>query len=646
MNKTFVALVAFASCVDVPALTVPDGCQPLEGELSCTLPYPSNFFYDGKVVTLRGAGKPQTPSGVDADLMTPLGADGFSRQPAIVCALPDAVVSDGLPNVLDDARVSMNPVRSPTLMLDADTGDVVAHYVDLDVAPDDATHVAISIRPFAQLAPAHRYVVALYGVKNASGELAAPAEGFRRIRDHDTTRDPSLAPLVARFDADVFAPLAKKGIARKDLQLAWDFTTESKVWPEKDMLDLRALVQAWLAQNPSPAVTITSVAPDPAEYYREITGTITVPLYLDKAASGGVLNRDASGNVAQNGTADVPFKIVVPRTVTSHWGAARGVAFGHGFFGSTDELDGQEARTLLSTLGVVGFGIDWWGMSKEDLGTVIGLISVTPSKAGQFVERVYQAMANWMVMTRAMRTSLSNEPALHRPLIGDGVIMHPDGTTNGGSLLYDPGAVYHFGASLGHILGGVMSALNPDVERAALEVGGAGYEQIMPRSTPFAGFNFFIKSTMGAELGAQTVEAMLASALDKIDPATYAPYLIGSTLPGNPDRRVILQAGIGDAEVPNCATYFHARALGLSMVSPTPAIAWGVPLAPAGNLTSALTMWDFGISPEPYRVAKPPTDNGVHNGLRNVPQAMQQIDAFLRRGGTVIDPCPSVCEAN
>jgi len=57
-------------------------------------------------------------------------------------------------------------------------------------------------------------------------------------------------------------------------------------------------------------------------------------------------------------------------------------------------------------------------------------------------------------------------------------------------------------------------------------------------------------------------------------------------------------------------------------------------------------MWDFGISPDAYRVAKPPTDNAVHNGLRNVPQAMQQIDAFLRRGGTVIDPCPSACEAN
>jgi hypothetical protein len=631
MRRALVVLAALASCVDVRPLTVPDGCQPLEGELSCTLPYPSNFFFDGKVVALKGAAKPVSSKGVDADLVTPLAADGFSRQPTLACMLPDAVVADGLPNIEDDASISMTAGRSPTLVIDAETGELLPHYVDLDPAADDPAQVVIAIRPIVQLKPAHRYVVALYGVKNARGELAAPAEGFRRVRDQDTSRDPSLAPIAARYEGDVFAVIAKQGVARKDLQLAWDFTTESQSWPEHDMLDVRALVQTWLDQNPAPAVTVTNVATNPyPEYAREITGTLTVPLYLDHPETGGVLFRDSSGKIAQNGTATVPFKIVVPTTATSQWTPARALAFGHGFFGGTDELDGQEARTLLSTLRVVGFGIDWWGMSKDDLGTVVGLISQTPADTWKFVERVYQAMANWMVMTRAIKTSLATQPSL--------ALVR-------GRRLYDPTHVFYFGASMGHILGGVMSAINPDIERAALEVGGAGWEHMMPRATPFSGFNFFIKSAMGTEVGTQTVEAMFATALDRIDPATYAPYLIGSHLPGNPDRRVILQAGIGDAEVPNVATYFHARALGLSMVSPTPESAWGIPLVSAGDVTSALTMWDFGISPDTYREAKPPPDNPVHNGLRNVPTAMQQIDAFLRTNGTVIDPCAGACEA-
>ena len=632
-----IACALAASCSSEAPLNVPDGCQPLEGDLSCTLPYPSNFFLNGGVVALTGAGKPTSAAGVDADLVTPLAADGFSREPGIVCALPDTVTSDGLPNVVDDANRSMDATRSPTILLDADTGATIPHYVDLDPNADDAMHVPISIHPLVQLTAGHRYVVALYGVKNERGSLAAPAEGFRRIRDEDTSLDPSLAPLATRFTGDVFAPLAKLGIARKSIQLAWDFTPGTQAWAEHDMIDLQTIVQKWLDQNPSPAVTITDVEPDPAEYFRIIHGTVTVPLYLDQPGTGGVLFRGPDGKIAQNGTTDVPFQIVVPRTVTADWGAARGLAFGHGFFGSTDEMLGQQARTLLSSLGVVAFGIDWWGMSKDDLGTVLGLITNTPASVPKFVERVYQAMASWMVMTRAMKTSLASQAALHRPLVGDGVIVRRDGSTNGGTRLYDPGAVYYFGASMGSILGSLMVSLNPDIDRAVLNVGGASWEQMMPRASPFAGFNFFIKSTMGTELGAQTLDAMLASALDRIDPATYAPYLTS--------KNVIMQAGVGDAEVPNAATFFQARLLGLSMIQPTPTTAYGIPLHAASGLDSALTLWDFGISPEVYRVASPPPENAVHNGLRDVPTAIAQMNAFLRNGGTVTDPCSGVCTA-
>lgn len=639
------ALALAPSCSSEALLDVPDGCQPLEGALSCTLPYPSNFFFDGHVVAMTGAGKPVASSGADANLVTPLAADGFSREPGIVAVLPDAVIADGLPNVTDEASRSANPSRSPTILLDADTGEAVPHYVDLDPQADDATHVPITMHPLVQLAAGHRYVVALYGVKTTSGSLAAPAEGFRRIRDADTALDPSLVPIAQRYEGDVFAPLAKLGIARKSLQLAWDFTTGTQAWAEHDMLNLRAAVLAWLAQNPSPTVTVTDVEPDSAEYFRIVNGTITAPLYFDQPGTGGVLVRGPDGKIAQNGTTEVPFRVVVPRTVTAQWGAARGLAFGHGFFGSTDEMLLQPARTLLSSLGVVAFGVDWWGMSKDNLGTVLGLLTTAPATSPKFVERVYQAMANWMVLTRAMRTSFSKEAALHRPLVGDGAIVRADGTTNGGTILYDPGDGYYFGASMGGILGGVMAALNPDVERAVLDVGGASWEQMMPRASPFAGFNFFIKTTMGSELAAQTLEAMLANALNRIDPATYAPYLVGSKLPGNPERRVLLQAGVGDAEVPNCATFFHARLLGLSMVAPTPESTYGVPLQDASALDSALTLWDFGIPEDVYRVASPPAENPVHNGLRDEPTAIAQMDAFLRNGGTVIDPCTGPCKA-
>jgi hypothetical protein len=631
-----------ASCSSEAPLALPDGCQPLEGDLSCTLPFPSDFFRQNGVVALSGAGKPVTATGLDADVVSPLAADGFSRQPAIVCALPDAVVADGLQNVVDDPTPSLDAATSPTLLVRADTGETVAHYVTLDPNPDDATHVPITIRPLAPLAPGVRYVVALRGVRNARGGLAAPAEGFRRIRDQDLSHDPALAPLAARYETDVFPVLASLGVDRGSLQLAWDFTTESKAWPESDMLDLRALVQAWLAQN-TPKVTITSVDPGTAEYWEVLKGTITVPLYLDQPGPGGRLFRGSDGKIAQNGTTDVPFVIDVPTTVRDQFDPGLALAFGHGFFGNTDETDGQAARTLLSTLHAVTFAIDWWGMSKDDLGTVIGLLSSSPADLHTFVERVYQAMANWMVTTRAIETAFASAPELHRPASGPGVVQGPNNTTNAGALVYDASRVVYFGASMGALLGGTMTALDPDVDRAVLNVGGASWETIMPWSSAFAGLQFFIHSAMQTELGTQLYAAMLATALDRIDPATYAPYLIGSGLAGNPDRQMLLQIGVGDQSVGNPSSFFYARALGLSMVQPSPETAWGVPLADASSLRSALTVWDFGISPDVYRVASPPADNAVHNGVRNVPTAMQQMADFYAPSGSVTDPCSGPC---
>lgn len=621
-----------ASCASEAPLTLPDGCQPLEGDLSCTLPFPSDFYRSSGVVTLSGAAKPTTATGLDADDVS-LGADGFSRQPAIVCVLPDSVVADGLQNVVDDASPSLDAATSPTLLVRADTGETVAHYVDLDPSADDPAQVPIAIRPFAQLAPGVRYVVALRGVRNASGGLAAPAEGFRRIRDRDLAHDPALAPVAARFETDVFPVLASLGVARESLQLAWDFTTESKSWAESDLVALRTLAQAWLDQN-TPAVTITEVDPGTAEYWQVIKGTITAPLFLDQPGPGGRLFRGADGAIAQNGTTDAPFVVDVPTVVRDQFDPGRALAFGHGFFGGTDETDGQAARTLLATLDGVWFAIDWWGMSKDDLGTVVNLITQTPAAIGTFVERVDQAMVNWMVVTRAMKTSLANAPELHRPASGPGVVQGPNNTTNAGALVYDAAHVDYFGASLGALLGGTMCALNPDVERAVLNVGGASWETIMPRSSAFAGLEFFVHSVMQTELGTQLFDAMLATALDRIDPATYAPYL----------GPILLQAGIGDQSVPNPASFFFARTLGLSMVQPSPETAWGIPLADPATLQSALTLWDFGISPDVYRAASAPPPNDVHNGLRNVPTAMQQMTAFYATGA-VTNPCGGACAA-
>ena len=636
-------------------LAIEDGCQPLLARTqideasrgTCFLPYPSDFHRDssGPVprVLVRGAAKPQRAAGGNADLHDVVEMDGFSLIPTIVATLPSAVVRDGLPNFLADPIASAT-AASATVILDPDTGAFVPHYTDKIDRGVDAEHEPLVLRPFAPLAPKKRYVVALKGVRLAGADgapsdparLAPAPEGFRRLREHDTSRDPALAAMAARFDSDVFAPLERAGIARKDLQLAWDFTTGSEEQPREAMLQVRDLTLAWLSAN-TPVVTITETMPGSGRIWKTLKGTVTGPLFLDQPGPGGRLFRGPDGRVAQNGSATFDITISVPSSVRDRFEPGRALAYGHGFFGSRAELEGGSAQIIAEHLAAVEFGTDWWGMSKEDVGYVTNTLGDDPTRGADFAERVHQAMANWLVLTAAIRGPLSKHPELMRPSDGPGVVTGPGGASNAGQVVYDPSFVGYFGASMGHILGGTLAALEPAFSRVVLNVGGGGFTHMMPRSGAFGPFSIMLDVTFKDELLVQGYIAMFQRALDRIDPVSYAPLV------GTPDRRVLLQIGIGDAAVPNAGSYLHARALRVKQTMPAPANVFGLePATDPGE--SALTVFDFGVDTKGSADPSPLPQNEVHDGLRLEPAALRQMDEFLRPGGTIIHPCDGPCD--
>ncbi len=628
-------------------LTVPDGCQPLAAPASCTLPWPSDFYREsdaampsGARYVVRGAAKPKTLNDADADVTGPFAPDGASLAPTLTGVLPAELVSDGLPNVVDDGSKSVDVAASPTLLFRASDMTPVAHYADVDPKPTDAG-TAISLRPFLPLEPKTRYVVALRRVKTATG-VAPAAEGFRRLRDGTTSQDPALVTLAPRFERDVLGPLAAKGVARGDLQLAWDFTTGTRERSTHDLLRVRELTLAWLKDH-EPKVTVTASEPGTGAYWREVRGTIEGPRWVESDLPGATLHRGPDGEVAENGTTTFEFLAAVPTSLRDAYEPGRALGFGHGFFGGRDEVDGSASKAIVGKLGAVAIGIDWWGMSKPDLDAVIADVTSDTAHTADFVERVHQAMANWLVTTAALRGPMTKLADFHRPASGPGT-SEQNGVSNANALLYDPARVFYFGASQAHILGATMCALNPDIERAVLNVGGAALTHVMPRSNAFAAFQFILKSSIGDELAVQAVLAMLATGLDRIDPATYAPFLLGSKLPGNPDRKALLQVGIGDASVPAIAGFWHARALGLSQTAPPVAAIFGLPAVDASTLDSAITVWDFGIPLDVYREPTSRPDNEVHVGLRDEPTALAQMDAFLRADGKVIHPCTGPCK--
>jgi len=108
-----------------------------------------------------------------------------------------------------------------------------------------------------------------------------------------------------------------------------------------------------------------------------------------------------------------------------------------------------------------------------------------------------------------------------------------------------------------------------------------------------------------------------------------------------------MQVGLGDVEVPNLASFLHARALGLAELYPTlgGGSVFGLERVTAPHDGSALAVYDFGVDLDVYRDAVPaPAGNVVHEGVRRLDAALAQLDAFFLPGGAVINACDGVCD--
>jgi hypothetical protein len=218
--------------------------------------------------------------------------DGFSPGGPILVHLPGAT-SAGLPDIEHiEASVAED---SPTILLDAETGERVPHFAELDAAASDPERAALFVRPARRLRDGARHIVALRGIAGADGQPLAPSEAFVALRDGLPIDDPdvdSRRPLYT----DIFARLDEAGIARGDLQLAWDFTTASTQSHTGTLVQMRDEVLAAIGPD-GPTYTITSVDEDwiPDTIAFRIRGTFDVPMYLDRTTPDAALRTDATG---------------------------------------------------------------------------------------------------------------------------------------------------------------------------------------------------------------------------------------------------------------------------------------------------------------------------------------------------------------
>src|SRR5579871_2955787 len=620
------------------------------------MPYPSSFYERADATTATGRRMayplrvmPTNASGVHIDPTAWNTLDGFSPGPIIMATFPQGVdlAASGVGNQTD-WTVSLG-AGSPTILLDADTGERIEHMGENDVSigDDGVTPVhpptqAFMIRPGHRLANGGHYIVALRGLVGQDGQPIQPDPAFKALRDGVPSGNAAVEARRPAFEA-LFTTLAAAGIPRNDLILAWDFHTASDDAIERWLVSMRDQTFAQLGGvggSAAPAFVVTSVQDNPfndPRVCREVAGTYTVPLFTTFDGPGSLLNVDPMTNLpVQNGVAaDIPFTVIIPCSLVQPTPqAGRPIFYGHGLLGTgAGEVGADNLRNLAQNHGFVIAATDWQGFAAPDVATILGFIGDL-SNFRKLPERLHQGILNQLVLARLLGSpsGLAASPAF----------QFDDGTGHMVSVI-DPTEVYYYGNSQGGIEGGVVMGIAQEVTRGVLGVAAANYSTLLQRSVDFSSFFVLLRAAYPDDLNRALAYPLLQQLWDRAEPNGYDHHTVTNPLPNTPAHKVLVNMSTGDAEVSNLGTEIMVRSMGIPQVAPPVHHFYGIAeeLAPFDG--SALVEVDGGFPLAPLTNV-PPASNSAHSLPRSLPAIQSQIDAFLRPDGDIENFCVGPCD--
>jgi hypothetical protein len=622
-------VVLIAACGD--GVTTAPEANPL-GSTDDILPFPSSLFEradaaspTGVVLDVPGAALPRPDTGVviDTDGHGINARTGWSVAVTMLWATPRGVDPATLVGDADFAA-SLAP-DSSTVVLDMTTGERVAHFAEVDANElDHFDRQAVYLRPAQRLAGGHRYAVAIRkAVKARDGSAIARTAGFQAVLDNSDVGHTRLDRARPRLRAAI-AALETAGVKRDELVVAWDFTVEDDLAAIADPLAARD--SALAAMGPlgvNLAYTVTAdqgtINADP-RIARRIDLDFQAPRVAGDHNDGFVR---VDGLPAAQGTMTAHAFLLVPPCATAA-NKAGILIYGHGFFGSLDELRNNEYLRDLSEDGCyVVAGTLWTGMSMDDISdALLGLNDL--DRGFGFGEHVFQGVVNFIALEQLMRGKLATEVLV-------------DGSSRS---IVDPARTVFLGISMGHILGSTFFAYDPAITRGVIHVGGANWALMFERSKNWSVYGAPIKGSYGNLLDAVIIEQVLEMALEHVDGATVA----GVAIPGTPAKQVLMHTSLGDCEVPNLAGFYQARSLGLTLITPSVMTPFGFETAQATTSDHAYVIVDEHPTPLPPTTNEVYAyDNVAHENPRRRVLLHQQMRDFWTTG-TVTNACTGACD--
>lgn len=607
-----------------------EDCDPMVPQ-RCGLPFPSDVWTRPDAETITGKrvhfGETTLPfhahtqQSLDSELFTEF--DGFSIGQAPMTYLEGATVT-GLPSV-DDIDLSLTP-DSPTVIIDAETGERVPHFAELDLTGDIPEERAFMMRPVVRLKDATRYIVAIRNVVDDSGTPIEPTPVFRALRDESESDDPTVAARRFHYD-DLFTRLADAGVDRADLQVAWDFTTSSLENKTDWILHMRDDALAEVGDD-GPDYVIDEIIDDPNEYIaRRIIGRMMVPLYLTSDQPRARLVFGDDGMPERNGTGEFAFMVQIPHAATTGTPGTP-LQNGHGLLGDYDEGDDGWLAQLQEEKNYVLIAVNFVGFAEEDE-PVVNEAFLDFSMFRDIFERQHQGLINSLVAMRLIRGKFADDDAVK---------------FNGVSAI-DTSEGYYRGDSQGGIFGHTYMALTTDVTRGLLGEPGGPYNLLLNRSIDFDPFFIVLKAQFDNFIDTQLAIGLAQMFWDRTDPITYCNHITDNLFPNTPPHDVLIHVAVGDYQVTPLGAHLLAREVGALSVGPAYRPIWGIEETDEPFEGSGIVEFKFPGVPEVPKTNVPPEDLDMdpHDEVRELQVSRDQTDQFLRTG-VVEHVCDGVCD--
>ena len=620
-------------------LTNADRCDPLVPE-RCLLPLPNDFYTvaddslpNGRRIEFAAESLPANTKGVHVDPTAWRRNDGFSPGSAVLAFLPGVDLAASRTARIDDIGRSLDD-DSPTVVIDLLFGTRVPHWVELDQnAP--AGEQTLIVRAAVNYLDGHRYAVAFRHLLDASGKELEPSPAFRAYRDGQRTTDAAFEARRAHLD-EVFDALESAGVARDELQLAFDFTIASTEGLTGRMIHMRDDAFARLG-DAAPSFTVDQVEENVRpEIMRRITGTYRVPSYLTGDGSpGSSLAYGADGLPAYQGKDLVaPFQCVFPPAAFTDGPPSRIAVYGHGLLGDYGEVNSSIVREMSARHDVSYCGTNAIGMAEEDIGNAAKILGDL-STFNTLADRLQQGLLNAVFLGRL----------IHHPsgFASSTAFQRADGTP-----LFDRDQLYYDGNSQGAILGGALVAIAQDWTRGVLAEAGMNYSFLLQRSVDFDDYKLIFAPAYPDPYDQLVGIQIIQMLWDRGETDGYANHLTRDPLPGTPAHTILLLGAIGDHQVSEYSLQVEARTIGAAGHVPYAAPdrttngdkGFGIEPIPSYPWSgSAYFLFDTGSPLSPLVNLPSREGHDPHDDTPRIPAAQDLKSGFLQPNGVVVDVC-------